>query len=1116
MAIVSYNPAFKGRFTKLAHVVLICGTFARGVSVAYLVIVSLMIGREGMLNEGQRMVFNQFSLYGLLLGDLSEGVAYTLFFMLPLHTVFGVIGLLGVLCRNKLLVLLYTGFLTMALVLDIVLLVLTSILLNGLTTWIKQSFADSYLYYSNTWINADLKSAWDAMFVNMQCCGVTGTNNVCSGNAYTVGCWDKYYAPMTGYVWSLFLLFIGSIVIDMVGIVISELTYQRMDDKPKCSSGMCSQFGKFVYSSWKASKGKVIFTVITVIDTMAGLGLIVAGIVTLQSDFVSNSFLSPLFGNLRFYNMYLPELMIGLGATMVTVGALNTGTCSLGHNLLCFKSKLKIIIARVLQITMIVVLIVAFVFWFIMLYGVRDLLEFQLYKEFVGYNHQHDTGYYYTKSWQALFVTYTCCKVKGLEYRIPPVSAGIPEQCLYERTPVNSNLNYLGATIATGSYNEEFCEEKLSDEIYKYQVVVAVLFGIAIFAKVYTLGYLFTKKYQTGDGSSRVPFSVTLRGLKRQVTSQKIQIKQIQLKKMQVALICVLVTGLLVSAGILITGARLRFDNVFGHKDIQQLFSYVYVGGGSLNVWMRALTYYMIGMGCATLLLFGIACFSVASGLPAFYIVTLIGFLLSIAVEIFGICGWIYVRVEIDWNLTNELRSVLLNYYRTDSSDHYLYYGTVNLGFNFLFYEADCCGVDSYSDLNYVSWVTSYFSPSYPRTCHLTTDTVRWYTNRALAIQKNAFDLKGCGTEVRNSIHNYDVTAFVLFALALVLEITAMVLLDRRYKQTVSPDQERGAFSTLVYYVKGKRVNDIHLHGLSARILAFVGITAFLMFAEILLWIGVLMLTFAPGYLNYGFLDNLNTAEEIYNDQYPHLGYLMYGLLICVFVMELVFVILHLVTIFAIRTLRKGFIYMSAVLLVFMIICDILTLSLASLLINKAGYNCDYTFPWTEFCSSNAATLFILMGVFIGFSVVHILILCVLIGLGIRVSKENATSVTVVVPIDELDVLSLSNSDNDLSLGDNVRNVSALNSSSDRQNTDSRRKSVAKPTSHRRPSIAQSTAGRRTSLAQSTAGRRTSVAQPNTDRRSSVTPIADSVGVRSPLSNEDDDIENDDLETTYT
>ncbi|XP_060073532.1 uncharacterized protein LOC132553314 [Ylistrum balloti] len=1099
MTIVYYNPSTKGRSTRIVHALLVCTTLAKGVGVAYIVTVSLMWGREGVLDQGTKLVFNQFSIFGLPMGDLSEGVTFTIFVMLPLHSIFGVLGLLGVLCRNKLLVLLYTGFLTLVLITDIGLLVFTSILLNGLTTWITESFITSYSYYNTIWINPDLQAAWNALFVKMECCGVTGSNNFCSGIPYTVGCWHKYYSPMTGYLWSLFALFIGSIILDVVGIVISELAYQRLDSKPKCTSGMYRQFAKFVLRSWKMNKGKVIFAIITVIDTMAGLGLIVAGVVTLRSDFVSNSYLTPLFGNLRFYNMYLPDLMLGLGITMITTGVFNTGTCSLALNIICFKTKSKINVARLLYFTMIVVNITALVFWSIMLYGVRALMEFQLYKEFLGYDSTYDSGDYYTNSWRALFVTFKCCRIYGLWFTSMPLSAGVPEQCLYERTPVNSNLNYVGVTVATGDIVQEVCQEKLADEIYKYQVAVAVLFGIAILSKVYAIGYLFTKDNQTGDG---MPFSVTLNQLRR--------------KKKVVALVCVLVTGFLVSLGILITGAILKFDNVFGHKDIQHLFVHVYVSGSSLFFWMLALSNYLVIMGCVTFLLFGFACLSAIFRLPTFYIMTLIGFLVSVVVKILAICVWIKVRIEIDWHLGNEMLSALRNYYKTDNSDNSLYYSDTNLGFNFLFYEGDCCGINSIEDLRSFTWASSFTYPSNPVTCHLTIDTVRWYTNREVSTFKNTVYTDGCGGVVKDSIHKYDVTGIVLLLLALMLEITTMVLLDRRYKRTVSPDQMRGAFSTFIHHVKGNRVNSRSgLPGLTAKILAFVSLTAFLMFAEILLWIGVLLGTFAPGYLKNGFFDNLNIAEENFNDKPPHLGYLIYGFLIAVFVMELVFVFIHVLTIFAIRALQKGYIHMSAVLLALMILCDIVTLSIASVLLDKAGYNCKGYFGSSTFCDVNAWTVFPMTGVFIGFNVVHILILCILIGLGLHVSK-SALSITLVVPVEELS--GLDDVSHSQSISTSVANTNSRRTSINRYDrrtsniqsnkrplsivttsnvsneshkfktvsiTD-QRTSLDEPTTDRRTSVAESTTDRETSVAESTTDRRTSVAESTTDRRTSV------------------------------
>ncbi|XP_069119414.1 uncharacterized protein [Argopecten irradians] len=875
-------------------------------------------------------------------------------------------------------------------------------------------------------------------------------------------------------------------------------------------------------------------------DTIAGLCLIVAGAVALQSDFVSNSFLSPLFGNLRFYNIYLPDLMLGLGVTMVIVGTFNTGASCLGHNLLCFKSKPKIIIARVLQILMMVILITMVAFWSVMLYGVRHLIEFQLYKEFVGYDSQFDYNDYYTQSWKALFITFRCCKVKGLDYRSSPVSAGIPEECMFERTPINSNLLYVGVTVTTG-VNQDFCEEKISDEIYKYQLAVTVLFGVAVLSKFYTVLYLITKDNQTGEIGPWIPLSVKLRGLRS--------------KKIQTLLLAVIVTALLISLGILLTGAILRFDNVFGHKDIQGLFSYVYISGSNLNFWMLGLTYCMITIGSVTLLLFGTACLSLVTGMPAFYIVTLSGLCVSIVGTILAICAWINVRVELDWNLVPGMRSVLLNYYRTDSSDNADYYGTANLGFNFLFFEGDCCGVDSINDFNSVAWTTTYIYSTYPRTCHIASDTVRWYTNRAMSSFKDTVYSKGCAKEVLNSIHNYDISGFVLTTLSVVLQVSTVVLLDRRYKQKVSLNQQRGAFSTFVHHVKGNNLDaSNYIPHLTAKLLVFTGLTVLLMLGELLMWIGVLIQTFAPGYLTTGLVQDLTEAEKWSNDVPPHLGYLVYGLLITIFVMQMVFAIIHVITIFAIRTLRRGFIYMSVLLQAFMIICDIVTLALVALLLDKAGYNCVDTFYWSPqgVCDTGASEVYLMTGLYLGFDVVHIVLLSVLIGLGLHINKSSS-SITLVSPVGELSGLDTdSNATQNAAVtnytasrvgcGAFVTNSKAIHKSTASQlttenqiikNATDRRKSITQsdgnrrmsqddhsavkaelkivqqtstddikstidlPTTARQISIEESTTDRRlsntesttdriTSLAEQTSDRRTSIAEPTSNRRTSL------------------------------
>ncbi|XP_033732429.1 uncharacterized protein LOC117321913 [Pecten maximus] len=251
-----------------------------------------------------------------------------------------------------------------------------------------------------------------------------------------------------------------------------------------------------------------------------------------------------------------------------------------------------------------------------------------------------------------------------------------------------------------------------------------------------------------------------------------------------------------------------------------------------------------------------------------------------------------------------------------------------------------------------------------------------------------------------------------------------------------------------------------------------------------------------------------------FNDQHPHLGYLLYGLLITIFVTEMLFVIMHVITIFAIRTLRKGLIYMSVVLMACMMICDIITLSLASLLNDKAGHNCEDTFYWLGFCDTQTSTVLLMTGLYIGFDVVHIACLCVLIGLGLHLSK-NASPVTIVTPVDGLSGLNTVPLSNPVQspARDNSVNASVANSTSDRldrrvsvaQTNTVRKSSIAQSNTNRETPISQRGTGRRTSIAPSTRGRQLSRAEATTDRQSSVTPTVRSV----------DDVDNDDLETTY-
>ncbi|XP_033757974.1 uncharacterized protein LOC117340314 [Pecten maximus] len=238
--------------------------------------------------------------------------------------------------------------------------------------------------------------------------------------------------------------------------------------------------------------------------------LLFGGVVISQSRFVTDSRLIPIFENMRFNNYYLPGIVIGLAITMIVTGCLNGVSSGLGCSILCFKSNAKTKVLLTWQVLMIILLIIGLCFWIHLLCVVHEGMFYQLYWEFLVYGGGTYIQKYYTRAWNALFVTYSCCSVGDItnfghtEYTLTGYSQQfIPTYCRSGATIANSDLDAITVPPTKSSdvtYYSTMCDTALKEEIKDYAIYFGVISFIALIIK--GVNMLLLRKFKFGSDSA--------------------------------------------------------------------------------------------------------------------------------------------------------------------------------------------------------------------------------------------------------------------------------------------------------------------------------------------------------------------------------------------------------------------------------------------------------------------------------------------------------------------------------------------------------------------------------------------------------------------------------------
>ncbi|XP_021371191.1 uncharacterized protein LOC110461827 [Mizuhopecten yessoensis] len=827
MTVVNYDPKTKGRFTKLAHAILVCTTLIRLCGLFYIILGVLMITKNGVIHRAAFPLLNQFVIGGMPLGNLSAGLIYALFSLFPLHTIFGFLGFFGVIRRNKVIIIIHTCFLLFCVVVDTLCIVLLSMLLYAINSWIKARFAEYYRDYTNSNLNSEVNSSIVALFDAMDC-DVTSQG---------VRCWDKYYQVMDSNIRVFISVLSLSIIMEIINIVLSGIVYRRVD-RPGRSPGMFGRCRLFVWVSWNTCRMKFVFVVIQAGDMICSAVLLIGGVVITQSRFVTDSLVLPVFENLRFNNYYLPDIVIGLTFTMILIGCLNLFSCGLGFNMLCYKSDTKSKVHVTYQVVMAVMILITLVFWITLLTAVGDGMSDQLSAEFLVYGDSDPTGLHYTQSWNAIFLTYQCCGVRdnnsfnGTLFAASHASNVVPYQCKSGETLANSKTYpYSTATPIQSSY-ATVCEIPLIAEVKTYAVLFGVVCGFLLIMKVCNIALIYKNAL----------------GLEPAVENQSSIWKTVKdyMKtdcKWLFGSIAFTGIGLMLALGIMIAGLLLRFNDILGDKDIHRLFNHIYISEWDVTYLVTTMSDVMISLGSASFIFFCVGVISVAARVTAMYYVTTVLLLLSVLLKFVCIMVWIPLRISFDSKIDDAMHSALRTNYQTDRPHTELYIEEMNLGFNTLFYRGKCC-LNENSFFQQIYYNGRLIEAGAPWTCrHCDSDpTIRWpleATVIAKCSSSSVFSTSCTTVVLDNTIHVYDTTAVVLSVFMMILEVLLVVVLDRVYKSRVSPGQSRGLISNTCF--NNRFINNDKMPNFTLLTVVYVSGSMTLSAIQLSAWIAILI-----------------------------------------------------------------------------------------------------------------------------------------------------------------------------------------------------------------------------------------------------------------------------------
>ncbi|XP_021352300.1 uncharacterized protein LOC110449640 [Mizuhopecten yessoensis] len=256
------------------------------------------------------------------------------------------------------------------------------------------------------------------------------------------------------------------------------------------------------------------------------------------------------------------------------------------------------------------------------------------------------------------------------------------------------------------------------------------------------------------------------------------------------------------------------------------------------------------------------------------------------------------------------------------------------------------------------------------------------------------------------------VGSFIGFIVAhLVLQVVALCLADRIYKRMsikeAPDDPSYGMFqSILISMVNNRFINQERMPNYTVLAAVFMTLKGIAMVGELVVSIGIILQKFSPDYF---YTTEMVYLNEIYSGDLT-LGYVTHVtaiVMFCVIVLSLGLGVLGVIAVY------KGWRRVMSVVVILTLLLSItegICLGLLSLVLSVA-YCCDYGSSCTFYASSSTLSLenlckhgfqgavYNVVGTFIGFIVVHLVLQIVVMGLADRIYKRVSTNLNKGIDI---------------------------------------------------------------------------------------------------------------------
>ncbi|KAL5020162.1 hypothetical protein ScPMuIL_003054 [Solemya velum] len=254
-----------------------------------------------------------------------------------------------------------------------------------------------------------------------------------------------------------------------------------------------------------ASVGSKLLISLNGVVLIAGLGILVAGILVQMDESIVSEHIMPILNGINIESFNLGDLISTLSITCIAVGGFLTALAGLGVFGACCRIKILLILYGAVVLLILVAQVVAVVMWFLMHEQLADWLKTQLTGLLAVYD--GDVTDESTMAWNFIFILMECCGVNAVsttnDFTATPwwssqhrYAQQIPPTCCVGASSSNM-ASYVNSTCttsptSTNSYWKIGCYDVLYTSLNMYSKIFII--ACCVIAVVEVLAIFFTYK----------------------------------------------------------------------------------------------------------------------------------------------------------------------------------------------------------------------------------------------------------------------------------------------------------------------------------------------------------------------------------------------------------------------------------------------------------------------------------------------------------------------------------------------------------------------------------------------------------------------------------------------